>query len=357
MLVVFLQVVDTSGANTKCMVSSVQISEQSISSKMDGAEAGNQISDVAPLTRKYNGLLSESIIYRNFGDDCILDAYPTVGPLLAAEIHQVSSSASSPDKKVLFSPEVKLEGQHYNLNTEKIALNPEGVFCNMAPVSSQNQEFICTSKYDDPYIFFYPSVLRVESCQAYIDKKLVEQQNLVKLNRSVQKGGTSFGENNMSNAEEVQAGTNLKAHIKMEVKHDLVGNTELVGCYVHPMPVLSVLLNTREDEIHICVLCGLLVDKDTILFIYKVTIKEPRLQSPTFVGYTPIILPTLKDRSGGEVSYYIHAFREFLLLSIVCSSSMWPASCMLHIFGFSFIRLHWTDLVCNSLQMGSPLFY
>ncbi|RVX02616.1 hypothetical protein CK203_016550 [Vitis vinifera] len=258
---------DTSGANTKCMVSSVQISEQSISSKMDGAEAGNQISDVAPLTRKYNGLLSESIIYRNFGDDCILDAYPTVGPLLAAEIHQVSSSASSPDKKVLFSPEVKLEGQHYNLNTEKIALNPE-----------------------------------VESCQAYIDKKLVEQQNLVKLNRSVQKGGTSFGENNMSNAEEVQAGTNLKAHIKMEVKHDLVGNTELVGCYVHPMPVLSVLLNTREDEIHICVLCGLLVDKDTILFIYKVTIKEPRLQSPTFVGYTPIILPTLKDRSGGEVA-------------------------------------------------------
>ncbi|XP_019074824.1 uncharacterized protein LOC100268093 isoform X3 [Vitis vinifera] len=240
--------------------------EQSISSKMDGAEAGNQISDVAPLTRKYNGLLSESIIYRNFGDDCILDAYPTVGPLLAAEIHQVSSSASSPDKKVLFSPEVKLEGQHYNLNTEKIALNPE------------------------------------ESCQAYIDKKLVEQQNLVKLNRSVQKGGTSFGENNMSNAEEVQAGTNLKAHIKMEVKHDLVGNTELVGCYVHPMPVLSVLLNTREDEIHICVLCGLLVDKDTILFIYKVTIKEPRLQSPTFVGYTPIILPTLKDRSGGEVA-------------------------------------------------------
>lgn len=138
----------------------------------------------------------------------------------------------------------------------------------------------------------------------------------------------------MSNAEEVQAGTNLKAHIKMEVKHDLVGNTELVGCYVHPMPVLSVLLNTREDEIHICVLCGLLVDKDTILFIYKVTIKEPRLQSPTFVGYTPIILPTLKDRSGGEVSYYIHAFREFLLLSIVCSSSMWPASCMLHILGF-----------------------
>ncbi|KAJ9707739.1 hypothetical protein PVL29_000014 [Vitis rotundifolia] len=257
---------DTSGANTKCMVSSVQISEQSISSKMDGAEAGNQISDVAPLTRKYNGLLSESIIYRNFGDDCILDAYPTVGPLLAAEIHQVSSSASSPDKKVLFSPEVKLEGQHYNLNTEEIALNPE------------------------------------ESCQAYIDKKLVEQQNLVKLKRSVQKGGTSFCKNNMSNAEEVQAGTNLKAHIKMELKHDLVGNTELVGCYVHPMPVLSVFLNTREDEIHICVLCGLLVDKDTILFIYKVTIKEPRSQSPTFVGYTPIILPTLKDRSGGEVA-------------------------------------------------------
>ena len=305
MLVVFLQTVDTNGGDSKCMVSSVQISEQNVTSKMDGAEPGNQMSDVAPLSRKYNGLLSESIICRNFGDDCILDDYPT-GPLLTAEIRQVCSSPSSPDKKVVLSPEVKF----VDLNTNEIALNPE-------------------------------------------------QQNLVKLNRSLQEGGTSFSENNMSYAEEFQVGTNFEAHIKKEVKHNLVGDIELVGCYVHPMPVLSVSLNTRENEIHICVVCGLLADKDTILFIYKVKIIEPRMQSPTFIGYTPIILPTLKDRSGEKVSYYIHVLWAFLLLSIVCSSSMWPASCMLLLynFGFSFIRLHWTDLVCNSLQMGSLLFY
>lgn len=218
---------------------------------MDGAEAGNQNSDVATLTRKYIGLLSESIVYRNYGDDCILDAYHT-GPLLTAEIRQVSASASSLDK-VIFGPKMNLEGQHYNLNTEGIALNPE-------------------------------------------------QQNLLQLNRSHQKGGGSFSENNMSNTEEFQAGIDLEAHIEMEGLHNLVGNTELVGCYVHPMPVLSVALNTRGDEIHICVLCGILENKDTILFIYKVTIKEPRVQSPAFIGYTPIILPTLKERSDREVS-------------------------------------------------------
>lgn len=332
MLIMFLQSQVTSGASSKFMVTTVQISEQKISCKVDGDEGGNQILDLASLTRKYDGLLSESIIYRNLGDDCILDAYPTVGPLIATEISQVSS-ASSPDKKVIFSPEVKLEGQPYNSNAADIALYSEGVFCDMAPVSSPYQEFICISRDDKPSFFFFNlSVLHVEISQAHIDKKILEPQNLILLNRSFQKGGTSFCENNMSNAEEVRLGTNSKVHIEMVFKNDVVGNTELVGCYVHPMPVLSVLLNTREDEIHICVLCGLSTDKDMILFIYKVRTKEPRAENPTFIGYVTIMLPTLKDRSRGQASYHIHPLRAFLLFFILKyqkEKKLYPISCVL----------------------------
>ena len=49
-------------------------------------------------------------------------------------------------------------------------------------------------------------------------------------------------------------------------------STELVGCYEHPIPVLSLLLSVREKDVNLCVVCGLIQERERIIFMYKVVI-------------------------------------------------------------------------------------
>jgi hypothetical protein len=72
---------------------------------------------------------------------------------------------------------------------------------------------------------------------------------------------------------------------------------------MHPMPVSSLLLKTREDEIHICVLCGLTGQHRT-LFTYKVAINGPNFGCPSGMAHTPIMLPDPKYNFMGEVSCF-----------------------------------------------------
>ncbi|XP_024018311.1 uncharacterized protein LOC21409112 [Morus notabilis] len=81
-----------------------------------------------------------------------------------------------------------------------------------------------------------------------------------------------------------------------------LGLGELIGCYLHPLPVLSLLVCTTGEDIHICVLCGLRVNKDRTLFIYKIATQEPRVGYPSFVGHTSVTLPSLKDYFGKEIA-------------------------------------------------------
>ena len=48
--------------------------------------------------------------------------------------------------------------------------------------------------------------------------------------------------------------------------------TELVGCYEHPIPVLSLLLSVRKIDVNLCVVCGLIQERERIIFMYKVVI-------------------------------------------------------------------------------------
>ena len=43
----------------------------------------------------------------------------------------------------------------------------------------------------------------------------------------------------------------IKLHRNVELYNELNGIVELVGCYVHPMPVFSVLLSVKENEIYV----------------------------------------------------------------------------------------------------------
>lgn len=80
---------------------------------------------------------------------------------------------------------------------------------------------------------------------------------------------------------------------------------ELVGCYLHPMPVLSVMLNAKNhNSFYIYVLCGLLESCQRFLYVYTITPKDQKDAPPCFVGYTPLVLSTLDHSSTGNVRVF-----------------------------------------------------
>ncbi|KAL2344234.1 hypothetical protein Fmac_005519 [Flemingia macrophylla] len=79
-----------------------------------------------------------------------------------------------------------------------------------------------------------------------------------------------------------------------ELKNNLGSNVKFVGSYLHPKPVSSLFLRTREDEIHVCVLCGYLTGQYRTLFTYKVAITEPSLGRPSVMAHSSILLPDPK---------------------------------------------------------------
>lgn len=291
------------------------------------------ISNEATSTTKYRGPLSESIICRNVRDGCIPEAYPAIENLLATEIDQDGETNNSPTGKDSFVSEAKLGG-HHGLHIEKTMDKPKGIFFDVASVESQTQVVGVHAAYNkDASCFLDPSVSHIEKYQAAAVNKLVGPHNLIECSGAklwFQKEDVTFSHNNENEAElagsDVHAHTkpisrdvrNLRSHgdvhqgnmlqddcftLETEPNNESKGFVELVGCYVLPSPVLSVFFSTKGDDITICVLCGLLVDMDRALFIYKVPIKEPMGGCPSFLAYTSIMLPILKDNFGRDVRY------------------------------------------------------
>ncbi|RDY07456.1 hypothetical protein CR513_08429, partial [Mucuna pruriens] len=96
-----------------------------------------------------------------------------------------------------------------------------------------------------------------------------------------------------------------------ELKNNLGSSVKFVGRYLHPMPVSSLFLSTREDEIHVCVICGHLMGQYRTLFTYKVAITEPTLGCPSVMAHSSILLPdpkhnfinkTMVERSGVQLT-------------------------------------------------------
>ncbi|CAL0330840.1 unnamed protein product [Lupinus luteus] len=120
---------------------------------------------------------------------------------------------------------------------------------------------------------------------------LGRHNNLVELNpTSSQNPNLMACENKCSGSKEANYISEPMPHRKQELKNDLGRNVKFVGSYLHPMPVSSLLLNMREGEIHICVLCGLPADQYRTLFTYKVAVNEPGLGCPSVMGHTSILL-------------------------------------------------------------------
>ncbi|XP_042501925.1 uncharacterized protein LOC122079475 isoform X2 [Macadamia integrifolia] len=292
-----------------------------------------------PSIRKYNGPLSESIICRNVGDVCFPGTGSAKDALLDTKIGETGDSNNCLMRNVLLAHEAKLNGQHHDPHIVEANLKPTDTSVDIASSVSQMEKMFdhatkCTiaSGHPDPY------GSHVKNHQADASNEVVEPHNLMGCSNMVslfQKKDEKFFGCSEHNAKKVQAhphmkystrhdcrnslslGESLKRNLlqdssfplEMEPENKSKGFVALVGCYVHPSPVLSVLYSNKGDDINICVLCGHLVDSVRTIFIYKVPIKEPIRGYPSFLAYSSIVLPILEDSFGRKVALERYGFQ------------------------------------------------
>ncbi|KAK6242610.1 hypothetical protein SCA6_007999 [Theobroma cacao] len=298
------KVVDTNDNNPSGIGSPVQLSGKDISADTRTPKTNSsyqaqhkvytrkKVSKQAYSTRKYTGPLSESIIYRNTGDDYAPNESATTGISLVSK--SCHSSDEKPCNRDICDATDMLEGQSYGLPVEKTTTNCKPEMSNMPPVlSNRNQKLVCASKAKDASCLLVPSVSLERGFQENCHKERLEHRSTVENGcpASCQNQVTSVFDTNRSKAREVQGSSDVNCCRDVELNCDLRGIVNLVGSYFHPLPISSVWLRTKGNEIHICVLCGLLVDKDRTLFLYRVSIEEPSIGCPSFVGYTSLTLP------------------------------------------------------------------
>ncbi|KAK3039810.1 hypothetical protein RJ639_027123 [Escallonia herrerae] len=243
----------------------------------------NQARDIASLTRESNPPFSESIICRNFRDVCASETCASTKNVLASVNCRASSCLSS-TKRSSFGDEATLDGQPHELHFELPRLKSEVSFCNVHPVAQHCND---TSE----------TISRENINPANGNRELLSCQHLVGLDGSMswlQNQGASFCEN-MNKSKEVKDETKTKCNVELK------GVLELVGCYVHPMPISLVLLRANVNEIRICVLCGYFLE-DRTMFIYKAPTKGEGTGAPSFSGYASLMMPASRDAFGREVS-------------------------------------------------------
>ncbi|XP_060958697.1 uncharacterized protein LOC115700532 isoform X3 [Cannabis sativa] len=229
---------------------------------------------------KYRAPLSESIICRTFADSCVPETSTTMGNCNTLEASEMGWSYDRSCKDV-FGSESMISGPSKSIPVYRPTTDCKSLLNNTVSAVSHDQSIMCLSS-------------------LHVDKEIRHENPLVrKSSESCKKQAASNSHSSSYIAEECQYSSDFKPK-GMPMEKDLLGNFDLVGCYVHPLPVLSLTVSTGDNEIHICVLCDLL-DKYRTLFIYKVATHEPTAGYPSFVGHTSVLFPVQKDYFGREI--------------------------------------------------------
>lgn len=320
-IITFVDIGDTSLRN---MGSSVRFSKKDINVNADPAETGssiqalhkvytrNKVSSQDHLVGKYSGPdppSESSMMCRNIDDNCVTETFSGSRTLLLSDVHHVRSNYDRPPKGDPFRVEISLEGQLHSSNMEKMTSKSK-IVSNSTGAISQNSTLIHGSEDKDMLQPFDSSVLHFEERQAHSENEMVVHENLA-APRLSQKLGISHCRENASKSVGDIASSGSKSVRDLAFNNDIEGIAELVGCYLHPMPICSVLLNITENEIYICASCGLLINKKRTLFVYKIVVKEPWEGSPSFLGHTSVLLPSSQENFDREVSCYKLHFCDF----------------------------------------------
>lgn len=253
-------------------------------------ESFSQIPDVGDLAAQRDIPLLESIICRSFKDTCALEACAT-GSIATSENlqHNLSYNFSEQDSKY----EEKFGGQRFNNHQERNLMVAEAPLCHISSVTSPTR----TQN-------FYGSATCKQNSQDYGDKKPPQNQALLELDVSAPlllDQGESFASKLISSNIE-ETGSHLTVQTKMKHDSDPANIFELIGCYIHPRPILSVLLSTNNDALCICVLCGSFGDEQQTLYMHKTPTQGQWKGCPSLIGHASIVFPVTNDALCREVS-------------------------------------------------------
>ncbi|XP_017216175.1 uncharacterized protein LOC108193855 isoform X1 [Daucus carota subsp. sativus] len=253
-------------------------------------EIFGEVLGVGDLAAERDIPLSESIICRSLKDTGALEARAT-GSIATSDNFQqnLSYNLSKHDSKY----EEKNDGQWSKKNRDRNFMLAEApgrhIYKVTPPTKTQNS--------------YRPAIFEWDS-QDHDNKKSPQNQALPELDVSsplLLDQGESF-RNKLISRNIEETGSDLTAQTNM--KHDSEGGNifELMGCYIHPKPILSVLLSIKNDAICICVLCGSFVDKQQTLYIHKTPTQGQRKGCPSLIGHAPIVFPVTNDALCREIA-------------------------------------------------------
>ncbi|XP_038892378.1 uncharacterized protein LOC120081503 [Benincasa hispida] len=178
-----------------------------------------------------------------------------------------------------------------SLTTMKAEAGLEKI-CHHSPTLDLDEASLRANKNDSSGLL--DKLVLKEDLEGCSDEGMIEHNNVSSTNKYklCQEMGATFRDNCKDSY----------PYCNVELYREAEGMSKIVGSYLHPMPVLSIFLSNIENVIHICVLCGLLEEKNRTLITYTVEGKEPKLGCPSLVGHTTVMMPTLKDYLGKEIA-------------------------------------------------------
>lgn len=313
---------------------------------------------------KYKVPFSESIICRDMNDREILETY-SAKCLNSTADRQVEVESRRIDEKSSLTSEVIADHQEQRLKMSDNTCGSTGLLFNAIAPAPQNQEALAND-----LKFIHPEVKTNDTnpCSNHAaagDRR--EQIPVLQVSRR-----KSFDESNTSDLSPSGRESPVKfvasdrpndfAYLDLSEAQPLLGSSsvslkpdeqfedfvELIGCYLHPHCVRSILLNVKGGKLHVCTLCGPSEGAEGFVFVYQVPIRK-EINCPSFLGYTSIIFPIPENGYHQRVRYLIVDPRAFHLCFIICVSF----SAFISTTHRCLTRFQSKDVVYNSPLMAS----
>lgn len=271
-------------------------------------------------TRTCNIPLSESTLCRNY-DSNALDACFAPKTSGTVEDGHARPSKNNPNTGILFANEINIKEHLHIINKMEIPSTSVATLSTACPVLSQIQDgemnaigYMEFSNFSDPSLScssknHADSVSKLHSSKEFC---IPQVQNVLEHSRTDVLGAFSSSNKSPRTELTIDADCQVLLHDHLYQRSNFDANSKkefrdsmkLVGCYLHPNPILSIFLISKEDFLQICVLCGLLEGSERFLFIYTVPTQEKSESCPSFIGYTSLVFPLFKGPSNGKVSCF-----------------------------------------------------
>ncbi|KAJ8513130.1 hypothetical protein OPV22_003564 [Ensete ventricosum] len=237
-------------------------------------------------------VLSESIICRNYMDDDATETYLTPRTSEMEESTKTRMICSKSNSR-LFSQAHDLD-TYFNANVKSSKVGDPSTLCAEKTADFMNKLHSSSRLLLPPY----------QECikDVHNGSRDVLEDLTISVKNPTMRVTVDEKSNNFFHKQHKQNGHQLDG-CSFESNKELGEPFELAGCYMHPEPVLSIFLSSKEDTLQISVTCGLQESNGRYLFIYTISLKDQGGNCPSFIGYTPFVLPLLTGPSTKRTAF------------------------------------------------------